>query len=102
LFVVVGSIVQHGDGGVAACIDEVVVVEGGRVVVAVSRVVVDVDIHGLGCVDGLAAVGMVNSGTTFSFGCANMTKWSVCSPNIYKPSLLLFISQAYSPLFKFI
>ena len=87
-----------GDAGVAACIDEVVV-EGGR---AVMAVVVDVDVRGLGCIDGLAAVGMVNKWHHFfSFGCANMTKWSMRSPKVYKPSLLLVIPQA-CPHFNYI
>jgi hypothetical protein len=51
-----------GDAGVAAGVDEVVVVEGGRVVATVSRVVVvvDVDVCDMGCIDGLAALGIVN------------------------------------------
>ena len=35
------------------------------------------------------------SGTTLLFGCTNMTKWSVCSPKVYKPSLLLVIPQVH-------
>ena len=32
-----------------------------------------------------------NGKPTFSFGCANMTKWPMHSPKVYKPSLLLVI-----------
>jgi hypothetical protein len=43
-----------GDAKVTACVDNVVVVEGGRAVATVSRAVVVVDVHGL------AAMGMAN------------------------------------------
>jgi hypothetical protein len=79
-----------GDVGVAAGIDEVVVVEGGR---AVSRVVVVVDVErGVGCVDGLAAVGMVNKWHHFFIWVCKHDEWSVRSPRVYKPLLFVFFS----------
>jgi uncharacterized membrane protein YeaQ/YmgE (transglycosylase-associated protein family) len=38
----------------------------------------------------LLVVGVVSaSGTTFLFGCANMTKWSVRTCRVYKPVLFI-------------
>ena len=62
-----------GDVGIVAGVDGVVVVEGGRAVAAVL----------------------------FLFGCANMTKWSMRSPKVYKPLLLLVIPWA-RPHFNYI
>jgi hypothetical protein len=38
------------------------------------------------------------NGTTFSFGCANMTKWSVPSFRVYKPLLSVFLFLGHTPL----
>ena len=93
---VVAALSNVGDAGVTVCIDEVVVVEGGRVVAAVSRVVVVVDVDELR--PGLCWFGSHGNGEQvaplFSFGCTNMTKWSMHSPKVYKPSLLLVIPRA--------
>jgi hypothetical protein len=87
-----------GDAGVAVGIDEVVVVEGGRVVVAVSRVIVvaDVDVCGMGCVDGLAAMGMVNKWHHFFIWVCKHDEWSMCSLRVYKPLLFVFFPLCMS------
>jgi hypothetical protein len=72
------------DVGVVAGVDGVVV-ERGRAVAAVSRR------------PGLwAVVRMVKWHHFFSFGCANMTKWSVRSLRIYKPLLFVFFPLGMS------
>jgi hypothetical protein len=88
-----------GDAGVAVGVDKVVVVEGGRAVVAVSRVVVvvDVDVHSMGCVDCLAAMGMVNKWHHLFVWVCNHDEWSVHSLRVYKP-LLRVLSLVHVPV----
>ena len=38
------------------------------------------------------------SGTTFSFGCTNVTEWSVPSFRVYKPLLSVFLFLGHTPL----
>ena len=38
------------------------------------------------------------NGTTFSFGCTNVTKWSVPSFRVYKPLLSVFLFLGHTPL----
>ena len=49
----------------------------------------------LGCAGGplmLLVMGVVSaSGTTFPFGCANMTKWSMHTWRVYKPVLFIIL-----------
>ena len=75
-------------------IDEVVVVEGGRAVVAVSRVVV-VDVCGMGCVDGLAAMGMVNKWHHFFIWVCKCDEWSMHSLTVYKGLLFTSFPSQY-------
>jgi hypothetical protein len=42
------------------------------------------------------------SGTTFSFGCANVTKWSVPSFRIYKPLLSMFLSLGHTMILVYV
>jgi hypothetical protein len=59
------------------------------------EVVVDGDVGEVGCGRGEKVAPLSR------LGCTNMTKWSVRSPNVYKPSLLLVIPRA-RPHFKYI
>jgi hypothetical protein len=75
-------VVCLGDVGVAVGVDEAVVVEGGRALVAGGSVD--------GCVVSLAAVGMVNKWHHFFVWERKCDQWSVRSPTVYKPLLFVF------------
>jgi hypothetical protein len=82
-----------GDMGVAAGIDEVVV-EEGRAVVAVSRVV-DVDVALW------FAVGMVNKWHHFLFGSTNMTNGPCAASQYIKPCFSFSFSRAHPFCFSY-
>jgi hypothetical protein len=69
-----------------------------RAVAAVSRVVVvvDVDVHCMGCVDGLAAMGMVNKWQHFFIWVCKCDEWFVHSLRVYKPLLFMFFPLCMS------
>ena len=74
------AVYNAGDVDIAACIDVVVVVEGGRVVAAVSSVLQPWE----WC------------GTTFRLVCKH-DEWSVRSLTVYKPLLFIFPFLGHVP-----